>query len=88
MIKKIAKKVASELDLSPEDVEKIYDYYWKYIYETLNNTTIPSSVTEEEFPNLFRSINIPAIGKIGCTYKRYKNKHKQLKYKTKHNGRK
>ena len=72
-------KVAKELNLSEEFVDKVYKSYWITIREYMASLPLKDELTEEEFNKLRPNINIPSIGKLYVTYDRYKNKKKQFK---------
>ena len=71
-------KVAKELNLSEEFVDKVYKSYWITIREYMSSLPLKENLTEEEFNKLRPNINIPYIGKFYVTYDRYKNKKKQF----------
>lgn len=72
-------KVAEELNLSEEFVDKVYRAYWTTIRGYMASLPLQEDLTEEEFNKLRPNINIPSIGKFHVTYDRYKNKRKQAK---------
>ena len=87
----IYKEVSEELNLSYADVKRIYQEYWHFIRETIDNNSIEWGLSKEEFNKLRVSIVIPCIGKLGCSYKRYlglQKRHEVLKNYPKRYGRK
>lgn len=81
---KMFKEVAEELDMSEKDVKNIYTAYWTAIRETIKALPFKDDLSEEEFLTLKTSFNLPKIGKLGCTYKKYvslKERYKNAKNK-------
>lgn len=74
----IVKIVAKELNLSEELVSRTYDSYWKYIRETISSLPLKDDLSRESFDSLKTNFNIPSIGKLSCTYKRYVGVKKQF----------
>lgn len=64
-------KVAEELKLPEEVIKNIYSSYWSQIKVILTKLPLKENLTKEEFDKLNNSINVPHLGKIGCSYKRY-----------------
>lgn len=88
----IYEEVAKELNLSVDMVKYTYYNYWKYIRTIISGLPLKdSNFTEEEFNSLPTCFNIPSLGKLHCTYPRYKNMKlrlqiiKQLKNEYKEN---
>ena len=67
----IMRKVAKELNLSIDVVSKVYSNYWKFIQHTLQEMPLKPGLTKEEFSKLRPNFNIPALGKLFCTYEHY-----------------
>ena len=70
--KDIINKVSENTGIPPETVDRIYKTYWNEIRNYIENLTLKEDITEEEFSNLRTNINIPSLGKLTCTYGRYK----------------
>lgn len=68
----IVKKVAKQTGLPEIEVAKIYKAYWKAVRITLENLHLKDNLTDEEFSKIRTSINIPSLGKIACTIKKYR----------------
>lgn len=69
--KEIINKVSGDINLPPDTVDKIYKAYWRYIRDTIQTLPLKDSLSEEEFSKLKSNFNIPSLGKLTCTYKRY-----------------
>lgn len=84
------KEVAKEFNLTPKEVEKVYKSFWLYIIKHIKELPLKGNLlNQKEFENLILNFNIPALGKLGCPYIKYKsiinsyNKHvKNKKHKT------
>lgn len=79
------KRLALELGLPVKVVEKVYRSYWVFIKETIEKLPLDKDLSEEEFNNLRTSFSLPYLGKLYCTYGRWKaireydDKHKEDK---------
>lgn len=76
--KEILKKVSIELNLPVEVVKLAYESHWAFIRETITSLPLKESLNEEDFSKLRTNFNIPSIGKMSVTWKRYLGKKKQL----------
>ena len=72
--------VANKLELPREVVKEAYESYWKYIRCTISELPLKDDLSEEEFNKLRTNFNIPSIGKLSCTYSRYKAIKHRYKY--------
>lgn len=72
--------VANKLELPREVVKEAYESYWKYIRCTISELPLKDDLSEEEFGRLRTNFNIPSIGKLSCTYSRYKAIKDRYKY--------
>lgn len=77
---KVYQEVAKHLNLNEEDVKEAYEIYWEFIRDKIESLPLKEDLTEEEFSKLRTSVNIPSLGKIGCSYQRYLNIKKRYKY--------
>ena len=85
----VISELARELNLPPEVVTKTYKAYWLFIRETIQGLPLKDDLEEEEFSRLRTNFNIPKLGKLTCTYKRYIGvKKKQQHIKRRSNGNK
>ncbi len=75
---KIVDKVAEELNLPKELVDKTYKAYWASIRSSISSLPLKDDIDEEEFSQLRTNFNIPSLGKLSCTYDRYKGIKKRL----------
>lgn len=73
-------KVSNELNIPEEVVREAYVSYWKYIRHEIQELPLKEDLTEEEFNKLRTNFNIPSIGKLSCTYDRYKAIKDKFKY--------
>jgi len=60
-------------------VEKTYKAYWRFIKDTIESLPLKEELTEEQFNKLKTNFNIPSLGKLNCTYERYKGVKKMFK---------
>lgn len=76
----IYKEVAKDTGLSYNEVKEIYEFFWLFIKDRISELPLKTDLSEEEFKSLRTSFNIPYIGKLCCTYKRYLGMKKRLRY--------
>lgn len=79
-MQKTINRIAIELGLPPDVVEEAYNAYWKFIRTKIEELPLKEDLGEEEFNALRTNFNIPNLGKLSCTYERYKVK-KETKYR-------
>lgn len=72
--------VANKLELPREVVKEAYESYWKYIRCTISELPLKDDLSEEEFNKLRTNFNVPSLGKLSCTYPRYKAIKDRYKY--------
>lgn len=65
-------EVSKELDLPQEVVKKAYESFWRFIKNHIKELPLKEDLSEEEFNQLRCNFNIPSIGKLACTYERFK----------------
>lgn len=71
--------IARKLSLPPQVVSRTYKAYWLFIRKTIEALPLKSNLTEEQFSKLRTNFNLPHLGKLSCSYKRWqrvKQKHK------------
>lgn len=74
--------VANKLELPQEVVKEAYESYWKFIRQIISELPLKDELSEEEFNRLRTNFNMPSIGKLSCTYTRYKaikDRYKHIK---------
>lgn len=76
----IINKVSGDMGISPDIVDKAYKAFWKYIRDTLQDIPLKDDMSEEEFNMLKPNFNIPSLGKLTCTYKKYKGIKEKFKH--------
>lgn len=77
----IVAKVSESMGLPVYLVDKAYKSYWKVVREHVSSLPLKEDLTDEEFMKLQPNVNIPSIGKLYITLKRYqrmKKKHKLI----------
>lgn len=65
-------KLSRELNLPIEIISDTYKAYWKFIREKIEELPLKEDLDEETFSKLKTNFNIPNLGKLHCTYNRYK----------------
>ena len=75
------KQVAEEMNIPVEVVELAYKSYWKFIRKTIQELPLKEDLSEEEFAKLRTNFNIVSLGKLSCTYDRYRRVKLREKYK-------
>lgn len=78
--KEIISKVSQDTGLPENIIDKTYKAYWLFIRETIKDLPLKEDMSEEEFLGLRPNINIPSLGKLCCTYERYKGIKKRFEY--------
>ena len=66
----ISGKVAEELNLPKEVVDKTYKAFWLFINKSIQSLPLKEDLNEENFSKLKTNFNIPSLGKLTCTYDR------------------
>ena len=67
----IIAEVAASTGLSKTITNKIYRAYWKAVRQHITSLPLKEDLTEEEFLKLQPNVNIPSIGKLYVSLKRY-----------------
>lgn len=73
----VINRLARELNLPSEVISRTYKAYWLFIRETVQGLPLKENLKEEEFSRLRTNFNIPKLGKLTCTYQRYKGVKKK-----------
>lgn len=76
----IIQTLSEELQVPTEVVDTAYKSFYSFIRESISNLPLKDNLTEEEFRSLKTNFNIPALGKLHCTYERYLAMKEQDKY--------
>lgn len=76
----IINKVSGDMGISPDIVDKAYKAFWKYIRDTIQDIPLKDDMSEEEFIMLKPNFNIPSLGKLTCTYKKYRGIKEKFKH--------
>ena len=76
----IINNVADNLGLPYDVVKRTYESYWMFIRNHITELPLKDDLNEEDFRNLHTNFNIPSLGKLSCTYDRYKNIKDRFKY--------
>ena len=76
----IVETLSKELGLSQDVVDAAYKSFYCFIRETISNLPLKEDLSEEDFNSLRTNFNIPALGKLHCTYERYLGMKEQNKY--------
>ena len=67
----IIAEVAASTGLGKTITNKIYRAYWKAVRQHITSLPLKEDLTEEEFLKLQPNVNIPSIGKLYVSLKRY-----------------
>lgn len=70
--KDLINKVSKDTGISYDIIDKAYKAYWVFIRNTIQELPLKDNLSEEEFSKLKTNFNIPSLGKLSCTYTRYK----------------
>jgi len=75
----IIKKLSEEMNLEEEVVDAAYKSFFEFIKDTISQLPLKEDLTEEEFNSFRTNFNIPALGKLHCTYDKYLSKRRRYK---------
>lgn len=76
----IVQRVSEDTGISVDIVDKAYKAFWLYIRNSVQELPLKDSLTETEFLSLKTNFNIPSLGKLSCTFDRYKGVKERLNY--------
>lgn len=79
-LERIYREVAKELKIDSKIVKDLYTSYWRAIREYISSLDYKEGLTEKEFNEIKTNVNIPALGKLFCTYETYLNTLKMKDY--------
>ena len=75
----IIKRVSDDNGVPLDIVDKAYKAFWLYIRNSAQKLPLKEDITEAEFLKLRPNFNIPSLGKLCCTYSRYKGVKSKFK---------
>lgn len=81
----IIEKVSEDLKITENETKKAYDSFWLFIKDYIQNIPLKEELTEDELNKYKTSFNIPCLGKLSCTYDRYKKCKKKYSITSKIN---
>ena len=76
----IVESLSKELGIPQEVVDAAYKSFYSFMREVISDLPLKEDLTEEEFSRLRTNFNLPALGKLHCTYERYLGMKEQSKY--------
>ena len=76
----IVTELSEELEIPEEGVDKAYKSFFEFIRETLVSLPLKDELSEEDFSQLRTNFNIPSLGKLHCTYDRYRRMKERVNY--------
>lgn len=76
----ILSKVSEETGIPVGVVDRTYKSYWLFIRDIIGKLPLKEAMNEEDFNKLRTNFNIPSLGKLTCTYSRYKGVKKRFEY--------
>ena len=85
LLEEIITQVSKETGIPRRIVDRTYRAYWRAIREYITSLPLKEELTDEEFLKLKPNVNIPSLGKLNVTLKRYRrvkstyNKIKEIK---------
>ena len=68
----IINRVSADTGISNEIVDRTYKAFWSFVRIAIQSLPLKEEMTEEKFTTLRPNFNIPSIGKLTCTYDRYR----------------
>lgn len=68
----IIQKVSTDNNIPVDIVDKTYKSFWSFIRNSIQELPLKERLSESEFLQLRPNFNIPSLGKLSCTYHRYK----------------
>lgn len=76
----IVETLSKELNIPEEVVDAAYKSFFAFIRKVISDLPLKEDLSEEEFNKLRTNFNIPALGKLHCTYERYLGMKERQKY--------
>lgn len=78
--KEIVISLSEELDIPEEVVDAAYKSFFEFIRTTIGGLPLKDELSKEDFDKLRTNFNIPSLGKLHCTYERYKGMKERMNY--------
>ena len=72
--------LSKELVIPEEVVDAAYKSFFGFIRNTIAELPLKEELSEEDFNKLRTNFNIPSLGKLHCTYERYKGMKERMNY--------
>lgn len=76
----IVTELSEELEIPEEVVDTAYKSFFEFIRETIVSLPLKDELSEEDFNKLRTNFNIPSLGKLHCTYERYRRMKERMNY--------
>lgn len=76
----MVKRVSQDTGINPEIIDRTYKSYWLYIRNSIQNLPLKEDISEAEFLSLRPNFNIPSLGKLACTFDRYRGVKKKFQH--------
>lgn len=68
----IVQRISEDTGIPTDIIDKAYKAFWLYIRNSVQELPLKEDITETEFLSLRPNFNIPSLGKLTCTYSRYR----------------
>lgn len=78
--KEIVPLLSQELNIPEEVVDTAYKSFFEFIRATIVALPLKDELSKEDFDRLRTNFNIPSIGKLHCTYERYRGMKDRIIY--------
>ena len=76
----IVTELSEELEIPEEVVDAAYKSFFEFIREIIVSLPLKDELSEEDFNKLRTNFNIPSLGKLHCTYERYRRMKERMNY--------
>lgn len=78
--KDVLNKVSKDTGIEVDIIDKTYKSYWVFIRNTIQELPLKDNLSEDSFKELKTNFNIPSLGKLSCTYNRYRRVKDKFNY--------
>lgn len=78
--KDVLNKVSKDTGIEVDIIDKTYKSYWVFIRNTIQELPLKDNLSEDSFNELKTNFNIPSLGKLSCTYNRYRRVKDKFNY--------